>query len=288
MTDSIPSPTNPEAEASTVAAQANRDACSVSCVIPCCNNAGTLRRCVRSVQNQTAPVLEIIIVDDCSSDDTARLIDDLIAEDTRIVGLQLSSNGGPGRARNAGWERARGEFVAFLDADDSWHPQKIDLQLRLFRLMPELVIVGHLAAVTGEPGTDIADGISDLELRAVSQRISRTTVLFSNPWSTPTVMLRRDINFRFAEDQRYAEDYFLWARILMSGLPGSRINLPLAILYKARFGAGGLSGDLWEMEKGELGAIRMLWRHGDIRAWEYVIASVYSLAKYLRRITLRK
>jgi glycosyltransferase involved in cell wall biosynthesis len=260
------------------------DAHTVSCVIPCYNSAETLRRCVRSVQDQTAPVMEIIVVDDCSSDETAKLIDTLKVEDSRIVGLRLPSNGGPGRARNAGWERARGEFIAFLDADDSWHSQKIELQLRLFRLMPELVIVGHLAAVLGEPGVDVTHQMSDHELCTVTQCISRRLVLARNPWSTPTVMLRRDIDFRFAEDQRYAEDYLLWASILMSGLPGARINLPLAVLYKARFGAGGLSGKLWRMEKGELRSIRTLWRQGDIRAWEYFIASLYSLAKYLRRI----
>ena len=230
------------------------------------------------------PVVEIIIVDDCSSDETARLIKTLTAEDPRIVGLRLPSNDGPGRARNAGWDMAQGEFVAFLDADDSWHPDKIDLQLRLFRQMPELVIVGHLAALFGEPGTDVSHQVSDHELLAVTQRISRRSVLVGNPWSTPTVMLRRGINFRFAEDQRYAEDYYLWARILISGSPGARINLPLAVLYKARFGAGGLSGDLWKMEKGELQAIRKLWRQGDIWAWEYVVASIYSYAKYMRRL----
>ncbi len=261
---------------------------SVSCVVPCFNCAETLVRCVRSVQGQTSPVHEIILVDDCSRDETPKIIEALAEEDPRIVNLRLPSNSGPACARNLGWARADGAFIAFIDADDSWHPQKIEIQLRLFRLCPELAVVGHLAVVPGESGASIPQELSDSELAARAQPISRAAILMRNPWSTPTAMLRSDITLRFDEDQREAEDYLLFAQILLSGAPGMRINLPLAKLYKARYGAGGLSGNLWKMEKGELLSIRKLWRRGHIGVAEFVLVSLLSLAKYCRRVLVTR
>lgn len=256
---------------------------SVSCVVPCYNCADTIARCVRSAQTQTQPVTEIILVDDCSDDETLARINALAADDSRIIVLSTPSNGGPSRARNAGWERASGAFIAFLDADDSWHPQKIELQLPLFQLWPHLAIVGHLAAVQGEPVIDARHVIIGSDLSAITRQISRASVLSRNPWSTPTVMLRRDLPFRFEEDQREAEDYLLWAQILLSGALGVRLELPLATLYKARFGAGGLSGNLWQMEKGELRSIRKLWQQELIGTSQLCFLSIFSIVKYLRR-----
>lgn len=257
---------------------------SVACVIPCYGCAETLARAVRSVQAQTVAVAEIILVDDCSPDDTWEAITALAADDPRIRPIRLAQNAGPSRARNIGWDAATSTYIAFLDADDTWHPRKVELQLRLFRLRPELGITGHLAAVEGEPGTDAAHELDDAGLLAVTRAITRGRVVTSNPWSTPTVMLRRAIALRFDEDQRAAEDYLLWAQILLSGTPGRRIELPLAILYKARYGAGGLSGNLWNMERGELTSIRKLMRRGHIGPLEYAAVSLFSLAKYLKRV----
>lgn len=256
---------------------------SVACVIPCYNCTDTLLRAVRSVQAQSVPVQEIILVDDCSTDETTDLIERLAAEDPRIVPLHIGTNSGPSTARNAGWERARSRFIAFLDADDSWHKQKVELQLRLFQAWPDLAIAGHIASVEGEVEEDERYDLSDADLAAHARPVQRRSLLIRNPWSTPTVMLRRDIPFRFDEDQREAEDFLLWARILMSGRLGLRLKLPLAILYKARYGARGLSANLWKMQKGELRSFRKLWQRRDITAAEYCFASLLSLVKFIRR-----
>lgn len=256
---------------------------SVACVIPCYNCEDTLLRAVHSVQSQSMPVNEIILVDDFSTDETPALIERLAAEDPRTVALYMGTNGGPSRARNAGWERARSSLVAFLDADDSWHRQKVELQLRLFQARPDLAIAGHISAVEGEVAGDARYDLSDTDLTAHALPVSRSSLLIRNPWSTPTVMLRRDLPFRFDEDQREAEDFLLWARIIMSGRVGLKLELPLAFLYKGRYGDGGLSGNLWKMQKGELLTFRKLWHRRNITTAEYCFAVLLSIAKYTKR-----
>jgi len=100
----------------------------ISVVIPAYNAEVFIERTIRSVQAQTHPELEIIVVDDGSTDGTAALVEALVREDPRVV-LVPKSNGGVASARNLGLKMARGEFVAFLDADDLFHPDKLERQL---------------------------------------------------------------------------------------------------------------------------------------------------------------
>jgi len=101
-------------------------------------------------------------------------------------------------------------------------------------------------------------------------------------------MLRRGIPFRFDEDMRCAEDYLLWMRIVLSGLPSYHLGVPLAFLHKACYGDGGLSGELWNMERGELTAYSRLRKSGLIRPSAHIVLSAYSLLKYLRRTVVRR
>ncbi len=104
----------------------------VSVVVPCFRCAPTVGRAVESVMRQTEPVQEIILVDDCSDDGTGAMLHDIAqrAGDGRVRVLALARNSGPATARNAGWNAAVGDYVAFLDADDAWHPRKIEFQYR--------------------------------------------------------------------------------------------------------------------------------------------------------------
>jgi glycosyltransferase involved in cell wall biosynthesis len=99
----------------------------VSVVIPAYNRAGTILRAIRSVQEQTFPDWELLVVDDASTDNTCGVVETL--KDPRIRILRQSANGGPGVARQRGLDAAAGEFVAFLDSDDEWLPEKIARQI---------------------------------------------------------------------------------------------------------------------------------------------------------------
>ena len=104
----------------------------VSVVIPTYNRAPLLERAVKSVFNQTYSHLEIIIVDDGSSDDTRKVVDRLKIQDERVRYLCHDMNKGPQAARNTGIHAAHGEFVAFLDSDDEWLPAKLEKQMAVF------------------------------------------------------------------------------------------------------------------------------------------------------------
>lgn len=102
----------------------------VSILIPAYNSEATLRVAVRSLLEQTLTNIEIIIVDDCSTDGTFELIQTLAGEDSRIVPLQNERNSGAYVARNHALRHATGEFVTVHDTDDWSHPQRLEIQLR--------------------------------------------------------------------------------------------------------------------------------------------------------------
>jgi glycosyltransferase involved in cell wall biosynthesis len=124
---------------------------SITVVIPAHNAAQTLLRALHSVAQQTLQPAEIIVSNDVSTDNTLQLAKEYAAASAipmRV--LDMPSNVGPGGTRNAAWNVANTEFVAFLDADDQWHPQKLQLQhnamlqCRVTRTASQHLLLGQL------------------------------------------------------------------------------------------------------------------------------------------------
>ncbi len=101
----------------------------VSVVMPVYNSAATLGAAVRSVLTQTHADVELLVTDDQSSDSSMDLLMEFAAQDERVLPKTAPERGGAGRARNLAIERARGDYVAFLDSDDLWLPEKTEKQL---------------------------------------------------------------------------------------------------------------------------------------------------------------
>jgi glycosyltransferase involved in cell wall biosynthesis len=253
----------------------------VSAIIPCYRCAATIQRAVLSVARQTVRPAELILVDDASGDGTLAVLEQL-AESYRgwIKVVPLPANQGPASARNRGWATATQPYIAFLDADDAWHPQKIEIQYGLLVQHPEYGLVGHAHVRQGSEEHAWLDLVPGAPARSVAKK----QALFSNPFATPTVMLRRGLPFRFTEGKRYAEDYLLWLQMILGGVPAAYIDQPLAATYKDDFGAAGLSAQLWAMEKGELGTYWQLYREGKIGCCLLLWCTTFSLAKYIRRV----
>jgi glycosyltransferase involved in cell wall biosynthesis len=112
----------------------------ISVVIPCFNAERTLLRTLASVRAQTYRPIEIIAVDDASRDETLRLLREQEPNGVRVIAQPR--NGGAPAARNAAIATANGEFLAFVDADDEWHPHKLEQQLRLIVDRPAMSMVG--------------------------------------------------------------------------------------------------------------------------------------------------
>lgn len=256
---------------------------SVSVVIPCYNCENSIRRAVNSIVQQTWLPKEVILVNDASTDKTANVIKSLQQEHEvswiKIATLDLNS--GPSAARNEGINQSISEYIAFLDADDSWHPQKLELQYFWMQAHPEVVITGHKIGRYEKESCQLIK-IDDVSFK----KITKLGILHSNPFSTPTVMMQSGIPVRFDPSQDYAEDYLLWLNIFFSFDSVYRLEHELAYMHKGAYGQGGLSSNLFAMEKGELTTYLKLYKCKNIFFLQYVYLLVFSLTKFVRRVFL--
>jgi len=255
----------------------------VSAIIACYRCSDTIRRAVRSIAEQTTPPYEIILVDDCSEDATPETLHQIASEYPPgwIKILELTVNGGAGQARNAGWNAAVQPYVAFLDADDAWHAKKLEIQYGWMQNHTEVQLTGHSTAW-------IRDGkvpTTSARLARVAH-ISRDRLLLGNCFSLRSVMVKREFPIRFHPKKRYMEDYWWMLQTAFSGYDVYRIELPLAYIFKAPYGAGGLSGRQWEMEKSELDNYWGLKRDGKLGFTMASALTIYSLVKYAKRVTV--
>lgn len=256
---------------------------NVTVVVPCYCNGDSVARAIRSAMTQTRPPLELIAVDDASTDHTLqalRSLQDEFGRD-RLRVIESGENRGPAAARNAGWEAARGEFVAFLDADDAWHPRKLEIQLEFMRAHPEFPISGHLHSFGEQPRDGFPPGKN-----APYRELGFRSFLYRNWFCMPSVMLRRDLAQRFAAGKRYLEDQQLWLDIAAAGGRIARLDLPLCTLYKPQYGAAGLSAHLWAMEAAELATLRGLHRKRLIGGPLLCMLLAWSFLRYLRRLVV--
>ena len=252
---------------------------TVSVVIPCFNSAATIERALRSVEHQTTKPHEVLIVDDASSDNTVSIIEQYARTSSlNIRVIKQSANGGPSVARNAAWNVATSEFIAFLDADDQWHPQKLELQLSAMLASPTCVMSFH----------DHLFGSSEkyetLPFTPTTSQATLRNYLLRNRSATPTVMLRTALSERFTSTKRYAEDYLLWMTIIASHGNALHIHATLAHCSNPGYGGSGQSGKLWKMECSELSGFVSLWRSGALSVPTLVVVSIWSITKYLLRL----
>ncbi len=257
----------------------------VSVVIPCYRCAKTIRRAVASVAAQTLRPLEVILVDDASGDDTLAELESIAREhgDAWVRVIPLPANVGAGEARNAGWDAARGEFIAFLDADDAWHPRKVEIQYAFMRRHPEVALSGHLHRIRRSEAARHAE-VGEVRETVISYR----RLLLSNTFITPSAMIRRELPYRFAEGKRHMEDFLLWLTVAANGHRVVRLDAELAYIFKAPYGETGLSAELAAMEHAELDVYSRIRQQGQIGGAAHAILKTYSLAKFARRLVVAR
>ncbi|MDE6883018.1 MAG: glycosyltransferase family 2 protein [Lachnospiraceae bacterium] len=163
----------------------------VSVIIPTYNRADMIKRAIDSVLRQTYRSYEVIVVDDGSADDTGSVIADI--QDARIRYIALMENQGVAHARNVGIREARYDYIAFLDSDDEWMPDKLELQMRMFRNSSE-----EIGMVYCRTGGRTRDGMSRFvcPARDFSRELLEGDMfrflLQQNVIGTPAVIVRRD------------------------------------------------------------------------------------------------
>jgi glycosyltransferase involved in cell wall biosynthesis len=157
----------------------------VSAVIPTHNRGQAVERAVTSALAQTYRPLEVVVVNDGSTDDTAQRLVKIRSQELRVVSYQR--NVGPAQARNAGIAHASGSYVAFLDSDDVWEPWKIEAQMASFRTGPP-----ELGAVYSGRRINLPDG-NRMDIRPKHRGDIYGALLCRNPVVLPTVMVRRAV-----------------------------------------------------------------------------------------------
>ena len=250
----------------------------VSVVVPMHDNGATIERALGAALGQTLAPREVIVVDDASGDDGPARVAAVAARDPRVRLERLGSNLGPSAARNLGWHLARGEWIAFLDADDWWHPRKLELQVAAMRRHPEWPLSGHRWVAAPEPDFAARDvavaGERVLGLRSLAMR---------NRLSTPTVMVRRGVAERFDARRMHAEDWDLWLRIVAGHGPAGWLDATLTALDKAAVSTRGISAQRSRMHRGELATVAAMRRSGAVGAPAALAWRLWLRAKALRR-----
>lgn len=262
----------------------NSELAPVSVVIPCYRCTETIERTLSSVFNQTWRPRQVILIEDYSGDDTLNKLYELQKNYSNdwIQIIEMPKNCGPGSARNAGWDHATQPYICFIDADDAWHIKKIEIQLNWMINNPKSVLTGHDRLIVKD--TKIIPSFEIQNENYKFRKINRTMQLFSNNFSTPTVMLRRCLPYRFAPGKRYSEDFLLWSEICLDRNDCFYISLPLALLFKSPYGDAGLSSNLWLMEKGEIDNYLRLKDSQRISYSEMLFYTSTSLAKFIKRL----
>jgi len=216
-----------------------------SVVIACYNSEDTLAETLASLQHQDEQDWEAICVDDGSTDGTRELLH-LAAEMDPRIRVIVQINAGPSRARNVGAAMAHADWIAFLDADDVWLPEKLSHIARIASQAPDTAaIYGKIAFFETETGrnttaSSVKAGETSLE-----------SLLGENPVCTlSNLCVRRDVFFEiggFREDMRFSEDLEFLIRLVAAGktLTGTPT---LLVRYRASY--DGLSANLMQMHEG--------------------------------------
>ena len=160
----------------------------ISVVIPSYNRAHTIVKAIESVQSQSYPVDEIIIVDDSSTDNTGQIVKSI--DDDRIKYFYLEKNNGAAGARNYGVSQTRNDIIAFLDSDDVWHHDKIEKQIALKNENPHLRLIYTAYVRIYDSSEEIYPDMSG-KTRLEGDMLSQ--ILFENTVGTPTILMEKSL-----------------------------------------------------------------------------------------------
>ncbi|ANU27625.1 glycosyltransferase family 2 protein [Planococcus versutus] len=181
----------------------------VSVIIPTYNRSELLIKAIGSLKNQSHQNMEIIIIDDFSTDDTAAVVKEMT--DERIIYLQHDTNKGGAAARNTGIRRATGDFIGFLDSDDQWLPEKLEKQLEKFKEQPGIGVVYTGVQVVNENNLNTRKIIPECRGRILSELFKSNCID-----TTSSVLVKKKVLDKvngFDEKLPSCQDWDLYIRL---------------------------------------------------------------------------
>ncbi len=261
----------------------------ISVIIPMYNAEKTIVKALDSVfqQNYNREGFEVIVINDGSEDQSKKIAEQYKAAHPEIHIIIIDQpNGGVSKARNKGLKTAKGDYIAFLDADDEWLPDKTEKQMKF--LTDKNRSVDFITSLrNGEkiwfPYAADKNNLARITLKKLLIRVDG---------QTSTALFKRKIidnTGLFDENQRYSEDANYWMKISANNamyILGEELVLTGG--GKRSFGVSGLSANIPEMEKGIQKNILEMYTMNRINYFEYILFFLFSKVKYYVRILKMK
>jgi len=253
----------------------------VSVIIPFFNDSKGIVRALASIKNQSKVPNEVIIVDDNSEKKELIELNKIIKIFKKKLNIKLIKNKknlGPGSSRNIGWQEAKNNLIAFLDSDDSWYYKKIEIQYNFMKK--------NRVDISCHKSTTNYSGINHVMQDTLKySEVKKWKMFFGNQFTTPSVMLKKNIKIRFEENKYYTEDYLLWLTLMLNNYKIFLILHTLAYIHKPLLGAGGLSKNPILMRMGEHNTISTLYSKKLISPFFYLILITFSnIKKIIRKL----
>lgn len=247
----------------------------VSVIITTYNSSETIEECLSSVLNQTYKNIEILIYDDCSNDFTVNLIEKKLKniDVNYIIKRGVNNFGGPAKGRNWGCVNAKGDFICFLDADDTWENNKIQFQLNVMITKNITVCSTNAIVLNGKQFPDISGFISIFKLMRRNHLILSSTMIKKS--------IIKNLKYIFNEDKKFisVEDYDFFLRL---SLLKNKIFVINKRLTRYLVLADSIShSDINENELKRLNVLKKLKVNNFLQyTWKWFIITVYKI-KYL-------
>ena len=246
----------------------------VSIITPCYNAVRYLSQTIESVIYQTFLDWEMLIVDDCSSDNSRKIIESYASKDARIKYFRTDRpSGSPSLPRNIGIENAKGKYIAFLDADDLWLPDKLERQVKFMERNKYDLTYSFYEKM---------DWQGNRNKRIIETRDVTTynKLLKSNSIPCLTSMIRKDVIGKTRFKQIPQEDFCFWLDILKKGVTAYNMKEVTALYREAK---NSRSANKLDMFKGYWNVIR---NHQNISfipaCFDMITYTALGLAKYLK------
>lgn len=231
----------------------------VSVITPLYNSSCYMRETIESVISQTFESWELLLIDDCSSDDSVAIAEMFSARDSRIKVIKLSQNSGAAVARNRGIEMARGRFIAFLDSDDLWLPDKLDTQISFMK--SNSVSLSYSAYLKCNDRGEIV-GRSEIPNEVIYSDLLKVCSI----GCLTAVYDTQAVGKVYMPLIRKRQDLGLWLKVLKLVESAKGIDTPLAI-YRIRRDS---------ISSNKLSAARYTWRlYRDVEALRFIPALYY-------------
>lgn len=252
----------------------------VSVVVPAYNAERHIEATLASIQAQSVINIEILVVDDCSNDGTMGLVERISAQDPRVQYLRTPANcGGPAGPRNLGVKAARAEWLALCDADDLWHPQKLEFQLHCAKLEGANFVCSQVTDFHSKNPPPAFAGVSS----AKAEELSVKMMLKKNRVATSSVLCHRMLlthgnGFDTNKALSAVEDFDMWLRLLDTH--DVRMFRIMASLVNYRILPGSLSANKWSQVERIMLVLQLHFERRGL-GWLFPVFSPFLAVTYL-------